>query len=388
MKKMTALSALSAAAMAIPSQAEVAPTDTTLSYRYSNYQEADAPRERVPGEFSSLKRYAIDIQQFGYRTPLGDSWYIAGELQYETMSGASPTNTTKNAEGQSQLTMSGASIEEQRVDIKVAPKKYFAHGTAGGLLAISKENDYQSLALGLDGTLDIFKKHTTLIGSFSVSNDELSPTDTWRSTSRAEADGRKKRSFSVYEGINQVIDKYSTIQAGIGYTQLTGYLSDPYKKTDNRPDRRDQITFSVQHEQFANVLDGAALHSSYRYYYDDWGLDSHTVDLKWAQSINLGKFRLIATPLVRYYTQTKADFYSIEQNPTADGFISSDYRLSTYGAFTVGFNSELKFEQWAFHLDWQQYTSRESFALSGTSDDETPALVNFSTFTAGIDYKF
>ncbi|MEH6449077.1 MAG: DUF3570 domain-containing protein [Oleispira sp.] len=386
MKKMTALSALSAAAMAIPSQAEVAPTDKTLSYRYTNYQEADSPRERT--FTAETGRYQIDVQQFGYRTPVGESWYIASELQFESMSGASPTQTYTDADGKSALIMSGASIEEQRVDIKVAPKKYFAGGTAGGLLAMSKENDYQSLAFGLDGTLDIFNKHTTLIGSFSVSNDELSPTDAGLSTSRTEADGQKKRSFSVYEGISQVIDKYSTLQAGIGYTQLTGYLSDPYKFEDRRPDIRDQITLSVQHKQFANVLDGAALHSNYRYYYDDWGIASHTLDVRWAQALNLGKFRLIATPLVRYYTQTKADFYTLKQNPADTDLNSSDYRLSSYGAFTVGFNSELKFEQWAFHFDWQQYTSRESFALFGASDDEAPALVNFSTFTAGVDYKF
>jgi hypothetical protein len=386
MKKITALSALSAAAMAIPSQAEVVPTDKTFSYRYTSYQEADAPRERT--FTAETGRYQIDVQQFGYRTPIGESWYLASELQFESMSGASPTQTYKDADGKSTLAMSGASIEEQRIDVKLAPKKYFAHGTAGGLLALSKENDYQSLAFGLDGTLDIFNKHTTLVGSLSVSNDELSPTDAGLSTSRTEADGQKKRSFSIYEGINQVIDKYSTVQAGIGYTQLTGYLSDPYKFEDRRPDSRDQVTFSVQHKQFANVLDGAALHSSYRYYYDDWGLASHTIDVKWAQQLDLGNLRLIATPLVRYYTQSKADFYSLEQDPADDVLNSSDYRLSSYGAFTVGFNSELTFEQWALHLDWQQYISRESFALFGADDDETPALVNFSTFTAGVDYKF
>ena len=386
MKKITALSALSAAAMAIPSQAAVVPTDKTFSYRYTSYQEADAPIART--QIGDTERYQIDIQQFGYRTPIGESWYLASELQYETMSGASPEQTYKNADGRSALLMSGASIEEQRIDVKVAPKKYFTHGTAGGLLAYSTENDYQSIALGLDGTLHIFDKHTTLIGSLSVSNDELSPTDTGRYASRAEAKGQKKRSFSIYEGINQVLDKYSTLQAGIGYTQLTGYLSDPYKFEDRRPDRRDQVTLSVQHKQFANVLDGAALHSSYRYYYDDWGIASHTLDFKWAQSLTLGKTRLIATPLVRYYTQSKADFYSLKQNPADDVLNSSDYRLSSYGAFTIGFNSELQFEQWALHLDWQQYTSREVLALFGRDSDETPALVNFSTFTSGVDYKF
>lgn len=386
MKKLTAFGALSAAAMAIPCQAEVVPTDKTLSYRYTHYQEEDSPRERT--FTAETERYQIDVHQFGYRTPIAESWYITSELQFETMSGASPTQTYQDGDDKSTLIMSGASIEEQRVDVKVAPKKYFANGTAGGLLALSIENDYQSLAMGLDGTMGIFNKHTTLIGSVSVSNDELSPTDAKLSTARTEADGQKKRSFSVYEGINQIIDKYSTLQAGIGYTQLTGYLSDPYKFEDRRPGSRDQITLSIQHKQFANVLDGAALHSSYRYYYDDWGIASHTLDFKWAQALNFGKFSLIATPLVRYYSQTKADFYSLQQTPPATELNSSDYRLSSYGAFTVGFNSELTFEKWAFHFDWQQYTSRESFVLAGGSDDEAPALVNFSTFTAGIDYKF
>lgn len=386
MKKVTALSALSAAALAIPAQAEVAPTDKTFSYRYTSYQEANSPRERT--FTNETGRYHIDVQQFGYRTPIGESWYLASELQYETMSGASPTQTYKNDDGQSTLLMSGASIEEQRVDVKLAPKKYFDHGTAGGLLAISKENDYQSLALGLDGSLEVFNKQTTLIGSLSVSNDELSPTDPGLSTARTEADGRKKRSFSIYQGVNQIIDKYSTVQMGISFTQLTGYLSDPYKFEDRRPEARDQITFSLQHKHFANVLDGAALHTNYRYYFDDWGISSHTLDLKWAQQFNVKKMRLIASPLLRYYSQTQADFYSLQENPPAGDFNSSDYRLSAYGAFTVGFNSELKLDKVSFHLDWQQYISRESFALFGASDDETPALVNFSTFTAGVDYKF
>ena len=54
----------------------------------------------------------------------------------------------------------------------------------------------------------------------------------------------------------------------------------------------------------------------------------------------------------------------------------------------LGCNSVLKFQQWALHFDWQQYISNESLALFGGSDDETPGLVNFSTVTAGIDYKF
>lgn len=388
MKKMTALSALSAAAMAIPAttQAEAPPSDKNLSYRYTSYQEADAPRERT---FTpELGRYQIEVHQLGYQTPINESWYLTSELQFETLSGASPTQTYQDINGKSVLLMSGASIDEQRIDIKISPKRYFSEGTAGGLLALSTENDYQSIAAGVDGTLDLFAKHTTLIGSLSISHDVLSPTDPDLSLARKEADGRIKRSFSIYEGVNQIINKYSSVQVGVGFTRLSGYLSDPYKFEDRRPDLREQVTLSVQHKHFFDSLAGAALHSNYRYYLDDWGGSSHTLDFQWAQSITLGKIRIITAPLVRYYTQTQADFYSLEQNPADDILNSSDARLSSYGAFTAGLNNEIKFNQWSLHLNWQQYISREELALFERNSDEAPGLVNFTSFTAGIDYKF
>lgn len=136
--------------MAIPTtpQAQTPPSDKNLSYRYTSYQEEDAPRERT---FTpELGRYQIEVHQLAYQTPVDESWYLTSELQYETLSGASPTQTYKDLDGKSVLLMSGASIEEQRVDIKIAPKRYFSEGTAGGLFALSTENDYQSISAGVD----------------------------------------------------------------------------------------------------------------------------------------------------------------------------------------------------------------------------------------------
>ena len=91
-QKKTAFAALAAAAaMPIVSQAEVAPEDEVFAYRYSQYSESDNPRERT---FTpELKRYEIDVHQFRYAKPLGEDWYINSEFQYETLSGASPTQT-------------------------------------------------------------------------------------------------------------------------------------------------------------------------------------------------------------------------------------------------------------------------------------------------------
>jgi len=56
---LNSLAALAAAAATLPVQAESAPTDQIMAYRFSQYQEADAPRERT---FTpTTERYSIDI---------------------------------------------------------------------------------------------------------------------------------------------------------------------------------------------------------------------------------------------------------------------------------------------------------------------------------------
>ena len=139
---MNSLAALAAAAAPLAGQAEPVPTEQAVSYRFSQYQEADIPESRTFSDETT--RYSIDIHQLGYRRPLAGQWYLNSELQYETMSGASPMQTYKNSEGQSAVLMSGASIDESRIDLKLAPTRYFedtVDGTLGGLLAISTENE-------------------------------------------------------------------------------------------------------------------------------------------------------------------------------------------------------------------------------------------------------
>ena len=391
-KGINSLAALTAAAASLPAYGEATPTDEVFAYRNTQYQEADAPRART---FTPVtERYSIDVHQFRYARPLAGDWYINSEFQYETMSGASPMQTYENAEGKSVLLMSGASIEETRYDLKVAPKKYIQgayngqiDGTLGGLFALSLENDYRSLALGGDGSLELFDKHTTLFASVSASLDELSPSDAWISADRQRADGRSKRSLSLYEGVSQVIDKNRVIKAGIGYTRLTGYLSDPYKFEDRRPGQRDQLTLDAQYRQFIPFWDGAAAHADYRYYSDNWGIRSHTLTLRWAQMFNMAPFSLEVIPMTRYYHQTSADFYSLEQAPPDDQYNSSDYRLASYGAFSFGAEVKAIYRQWTVSLDWQQYYSSENFAIVQTSSDETPALVDYTVLSIGIQYK-
>jgi len=388
MKKQTALSALTMSALAIPTvtDAAVAPDKKTLSLRYTQYKEAEMPLERV--QFGSTGRYDIDILQFRFLTPIQNQYSLDTSVSYETMSGASAYGSSVNADGQTEVIMSGASIEESRLDASLQGTRYFPDGTVGSSIAISTENDYESVALGVSGSLELFQKHTTLLTSLSVSRDELSPTDAdLFGGARLEADGQNKRSFSLYQGLSQVLDKFSTLQVGIGYTRLSGFLSDPYRTRDDRPDSREQNTLSLQYRYYLRSFGGMALHCDYRYYQDDWGILANTISTSVWKDMEVSGLHVTLAPNVRYHWQHAADFYSVNASSNSELY-SSDYRLSAYGAVSVGIDLQYHSQDTSFTLSLSQYISDEDWGATGSQDTETPTLVDFTTFSLGVDYHF
>ena len=73
----------------------------------------------------------------------------------------------------------------------------------------------------------------------------------------------------------------------------------------------------------------------YRYYYDDWGVNSHTANVEVPIKIS-DKFTLY--PSFRYYTQTAADYFApYNENISTDNYYTSDYDLSKFNANQYGF---------------------------------------------------
>ncbi len=377
-------------ALAIPNAATaiVVPEKKILSLRYTQYQEAEMPVERVDAG-GSTGRYNIDILQIRYFTPVLEKYSLDTNVSYETMSGASAYGSSVNDSGQTVVQMSGASgIEESRLDASVLGTRYFDDGSLGTSVAISTENDYDSVALGLSGALELFQKHTTLLASLSISYDELSPTDAELfGGGRLEANGETKRSFSMYQGVSQVIDKFSTLQVGVGYTRLAGHLSDPYRTRDDRPDVREQNTLSMQYRYYLTQWGGMAWHLDYRFYQDDWGILANTITNSIWKDVELAGLHLTLAPNVRYHWQHAADFYSVDSTSTSE-YYSADYRLSAYGAVSVGIDIQYHRRDVSFTLGMSQYLSSEDWGLTGVENEETPTLVDFTTLSLGVDYSF
>ena len=382
-KPSRSLIALSTSALALPgiAQADAPPTESTLSYKISNYQEDDLTRAQVP--FGELGRYDIDVHQFQYVSPLGRDFALFIDANHEDMSGASPWFSTANAAGEPVINMSGASgITDARSELSIGTRYYSQNGNFGGAVGYSEENDYRATYVNLSGSRNFNNDLTTVTLGFSHSADDIFPTDAELFNRVRNED---KRATSAAVSLSQVINRVTTFQTALSITEQSGFLSDPYKLQDARPDNKTQIAFSNSLRYFFIEADGA-LQANYRYYHDDFGISSHTLDLSWFQNINRS-FQV--APMLRYYSQSAAEFYT-----NIDDFTkpltepqSSDYRLSAFGAFSGGINLIADFGDWTTTFTAERYVANEKYSVYAVNQP-SPALVQFVRLSLGVDYSF
>ena len=372
--------ALTTAALSLPAFSASMPIESELSISASSYQEGDIGQDRIL--IGSEERYDIDIFQFRLLTPLHRDFSLELSASHESMTGASPWSTLQGADGEPALVMTGATIKDRRTQIGATVTRYKDNSSFGIGFSHSKEDDYESTAVNLGAEWDLDHKLTTLAIGLSYSNDNIKPSD---AIMFGRVEQQNRRSISASLSWTQVLSKSSLIQVGTSLTQHKGFLSDPYKLRDVRPGDKLEWASNVRYRKFFDPVNGA-WHFDYRYYTDEYNIHSHTLYTAWYQ--NIGS-RLQLVPNVRYYSQDEAKFYSAFDNfalPVSENQ-SSDFRLSTFGAFTFGLKAVVRLNQFSINFSYDKYISDEKYALS-SADFEHPALLDYTLLSMGIDVRF
>lgn len=418
-----ALTALTTSALAIPGIVTPARADTPIeqasaAYAFSYYKEDDLKNSRFSGT-GSQQRYEVLTDQLEFDFPVSQRMDVGVDFLYEKMSGASPWYVEANGTERVQV-MSGATIDDTRYDLSADLDYYLedAKDTFSG--GFSKEQDYLSVHGGMGTERSYFDKNTTLSLSGAFAYDWIDPNNPNLSLARPKSG--EKWSLDFFGGISQLLTRASAIQVTGNFKYSNGYLSDPYKAirgigpsdgllSDRRPSEKHQgnIMVRYRHHFAFHDLFPASLHLDYRFYGDDWKVTSHTFELGWHQGFGW----LTIVPAVRYYSQSKAEFYdtllaagAAENDP---GDRSSDYRLSPYGAISWKVKAEAALEDvfdyragsalervgFSGGLDlflafsYERYLSDGAFGIKSVSTrDEAPALVNFQVFAVTLTGRF
>jgi hypothetical protein len=251
--------------------------------------------------------------------------------------------------------------------------------------AYSDESDYRSISAGLNTSIELNQKNTTINFGVSHNWDEIIPNEgTFLTTDE------KKDTTDFLLGVTQLLGPKMFFTANFTYGFGSGYFSDPYKGVqftgypdpttvfgENRPSRREkEIIFLSFTRAFDPVNASAEL--SYRFYHDSFGIDAHTVGVTWLQKLGS---KVVIAPTFRYYDQGAADFYapSFPGDPTVSKVgvprhYSSDYRLSDLHAFTYGVSVVWRVHEHV-HLDLS-YKRYEMIGNDGRTPDDAYPTAN------------
>lgn len=133
----------------------------------------------------------------------------------------------------------------------------------------------------------------------------------------------------------------STPHQRVYFGDANDFFIDDFQLADDverLPDSRFKVPIGGRLNYYLNDL--FVLRSYYRYYYDDWGVASHTASLEVPVRLN---DTFTVYPSYRYYTQTAADyFYAKEDALSTLPFYTSDYDLSEYNAHQYGIGIRYK----------------------------------------------
>lgn len=336
--------------------------DLDSSYLY--YSEAD---DRV-----TVNKFAV---QAGGDVSDRDRVSLTAVL--DTMSGSTPSGAVKQstpsftgASGGGGGSNSNASALAKFDDTRVGLAMSWAHAhdnnwevAYGG--AVSIENDYESFngsiiinketqakdyrfTLGLSVTADTI---------FRVGTNNTPDPLTAISDEKFLGEG-EKNTTDIIAGVTHIVNRRTVVQLNLSHSIINGYQTDPYKVFsvvdinsdvaydsfyEGRPDSRNRtsITMHMNHQTYpANNV----INATYRYYTDDWDINSHT--LIFGQRFIFSDAKYIE-PKVRLYHQSKASFYQnefyavVEGNPDAGNipnlfpeYLSADYRLDEIDSIT------------------------------------------------------
>jgi hypothetical protein len=296
--------------------AENAPEHATVAVSYGDYRDGQPGWDRVH----------VKAPQVYVQVPVAGQWSVEGAWVGDSVSGATPRMHTQR---------SGASVmhdDRSAVDVKVT--RYLDRSAYSASLSHSDEHDYTSQALGLEGRWSSDDNNRTWSLGYGGSYDTINSTNN-------VAINQHKRTRELMGGVTQVLTPSDIAQVNLTRSVGTGYYDDPYKLFDQRPGQRN-AWIGLLRWNHALESYGAALHSSYRYHSDSFGVRSHTLGLEWVQPTGAWTF----TPGVRYTTQSAAKFY-VDPVLNAQGqddmlwFYkltgnkSADQRLAAWGAITL-----------------------------------------------------
>ena len=324
--------------------------------------------------------------EFSLFKKVSSKWMLGVKMRIDAISAASIRNGS--SAGHIDVVTGASSKNDLFDDVRYAPTFIATYESGDDMLSFgayySKEVDYEGKSVFVNYVRQLNEQNTALGIGISQSFDKWSPIFK-RALPR---DNRNEGKIDL--SINQLITSTFSMQAVYSHMFSRGFLSSPYHyvsqatfaRFENYPDTRSGNAYALKGVYLLNKDN--SMNFSYRYYKDDWDIDSHTVNVELLHDFSRN---IVSGLRVRYYTQSKSSFIqTIGTYSINDTYFVADYRMSKFHSFTVGIPFIYKVDNSSkitASIDYYQ-TSNNEYIKNWYGVDKLNAV--FTTLTYSFDY--
>ena len=261
----------------------------------------------------------------------------------------------------------------------------YERGPAAMSYYVSSESDYLAQQVGARWNKDFREQAFNLSLGSSWSWDDIEPLlddDTVQGPAH-------KTTLHWNAVMTEVVSPTLLVRYGLEYNLVNGLQHNPYRNvyaggthvSERHPDHRQRRDAFVRVNQA--LPNRSSLKLSYRFYNDDWGIDSHELGSRLSQYLTRG---MSVRWEYRWYAQTAADFYRREYTDVngIGGFRSGDYRMNQLSSHLFG---------GALRADLEAFAPTRTFVRRLSLWFDLERYFNSNNYSAnvvetGVDFRF
>ena len=155
-----------------------------------------------------------------------------------------------------------------------------------------------------------------------------------------------RNSYNLNTRFQQTINKKTMLSFFPGVSFQHGLLSTPFHRVyfkdsslnvENLPNKRLRIPLGIQLNHF--LANRTIVRSYYRFYWDEWGIIAHTVELSVPIKLSAA---FILSPSIRLYRQSESRYFKpYREHEKNQAYYTSDYDLSAFTSYEPGLEMKL-----------------------------------------------
>lgn len=229
--------------------------------------------------------------------------------------------------------------EQSRISGNLGVRKEMGDWELSGGVGFSSEYDYRSFNGSIGIQRSMAKDNFTIGLSLQYYKDEVMLFEDLSNPPTAKISEFLPRDiFAASLTASQIITRKDIVQAGLTYVNANKNLESTassvlvggVRHAEVLPETRNR--YALSSKWVHGFDDTMAMNLSYRYYFDQWDLDAHTIRFAFLKEINDDEdFFEVA---LRFHNQSSVEYYA-DSFDTAKGFMTSDSDLEDFSSYEL-----------------------------------------------------